>query len=437
MGKALYLPLEINNKKGYYIFIIYFGGKEMKRTAAFLVAILLLALSVLPAGAVAELGDIDKPYGIVYKVYNDTVAERVSVSCLFTDAYAGMAAMTNEESMKKYGITDIYTYIQIDYRIDGGEWQYEEVWETTPNAPTYGGQVPKGDTVRTFDLLYLVNETTRESVGELAKTNDKGQYVFDLDNHKLEFRMRTSMGYTKDRVPQVAVSDWTDSVEVKRDADFGKAPTQLEAPDAYNPHIGYLENSMPYLAFDVRTPESIKKAEAWLSTQQPTYISMSAEIDRGGNVWEAVDISSASSPFANETKAIYLNPTDVDDVTDMRVRIRYIAYVETPEGTKTLYSDYSDVLEFEVPRWEEGKGILHERCKVCGICKPIFGQCMFVLGGIVIVILIVVAIPVKMHFDKVKKRKAAEEAEKQRRLEEERKAQANAKKNKNKNKNKK
>ena len=389
----------------------------IKRLVSLTLAVVLVVMSAFCASAAMELTSIDAPYGIKYKVYNDTVSERVSVSCQFTDAYAALSGMTSEESAERYGITDIYTYIQIDYRVDGGAWHSTDLWETTPNASEYGGQVPKGDTTRVFDLLYLVNESAVKNAGALAVKNSRGQTVFDLDNHTLEFRMRTSMGYTSN-IPQVMNSEWSEVIKVERNADFGKAPTELEAPQISNPQIAYLDNEMPYLTFDVKTPESIKEAEAWFSTQQPTYISLLVEIDRGEGSWESANLAISTSHYANETKGIYLNATDVEDVAKMRVRARYLAYAE--DGT--IYSEYSEVIEFDVPRWVEGKGIMHAKCKVCGICRPIFGKCMFVLGGIMLLVLVIAAIPTKMAIDKKLAAKAAEEEERQRKLEEERKA---------------
>lgn len=403
----------------------------VKKYLALILALVVISLSAITANATVELTEIDAPYGIVYKVYDDTVAERVSISCMFTDDYAAMTGMSNEESQQKYGYINASTYVQIDYRIDGGEWHADEIWETTPTAAQYGGNVPSGDTVRTFDLLYLINESDIKNAGALAKKDKDGRNVFDLDNHTLEFRMRTSMTYTV-RAAQIITSEWSEIVKVERNKDFGKAPAELEAPEIYNAHIAYHENEMPYLAFDVKTPESIKEAEVWLSTQEPTYISMLIEIDRGSGSWENANLSVSSSHYANETKGIYLDAADVEDVSEMKIRVRYVAYLKD----KTLYSDYSDVLEFSVPRWVEGKGIMHAKCKVCGICYPIFGQCMFVIGGILLLVAIVAAVPVKMKIDKVNAKKAAEEEERQRKLAEERKAYDKAKKDK-KNKNKK
>ncbi len=403
----------------------------VKKYLALILALVVISVSAITANAAVELTEIDAPYGIVYKVYDDSVAERISISCLFTDEYAAMTGMSNEESLQKYGFINATTYVQIDYRIDGGEWQANEDWETIPNSAYYGGNVPAGDTVRTFDLLYLINESDIKNAGALAVKDDKGRNVFDLENHTLEFRVRTSMTYTV-RQAQIITSEWSETIKVERNKDFGKAPTELETPKVYNAAVAYLENDMPYLAFDIKTPESIKKAEAWLSTQEPTYVTLLVEIDKGDGTWESTNFSVSEGHYVNETKAIYLDTIDVEDVSDMRVRVRYVAYLKD----KTLYSDYSDVLEYSVPRWVEGKGIMHAKCKVCGICRPIFGQCMFIIGGIALLVAVVVAVPVKMNLDKKKAKKAAEEEERQRKLEEERRAYDKAKKDK-KNKNKK
>ena len=205
----------------------------VKKYLALVMALIVISVSAVTANASVDLTEIDAPYGIMYKVYDDSVAERVSISCMFTDDYAAMTSMSNEESQQKYGFINASTYVQIDYRIDGGEWHADEIWETTPNAATYGGDVPSGDTARTFDLLYLINESDIKNAGALAKKDNTGKTVFDLDNHTLEFRMRTSMTYT-DRIIQVITSEWSEIIKVERNKDFGKAPTELEAPKIYN-----------------------------------------------------------------------------------------------------------------------------------------------------------------------------------------------------------
>lgn len=403
----------------------------VKKFFALFLALAVVAVSAVTANAVMELTQIDAPYGIMYKVYDDGVSERVSVSCLFTDEYAALTGLTNEESMVKYGIMNVSAYVQIDYRIDGSEWQADSAWDTTFDAARYGGSIPAGDTVRTFDLLYLVNDSDAKIAGELAVEDKDGKRVFDLDNHTLEFRMRSVLSYS-DVQSQIIVSEWSEAVKVERNKDFGKAPEKLEAPNLYNAQIAYDEKEMPYLTFDIKTPESIKKAEAWLSTQVPTYISLLVEIDKGTGAWESANLSGTVGPYVNETKNIYLNIADLADASHMRVRVRYVAYL----ADATIYSDYSEVMEYSVPRWEEGKGVLHAKCQVCGMCKPIFGQCVFVVGGIALVAVVIAAVPVKMYVDKKKAKKAAEEEEKQRKLKEEREAYNKAKQNK-KNKNKK
>ena len=405
----------------------------VKKLFALLLVLAVVVTSAMTASAFIEMPKIDTPYGIMYRVYDDTQAERVSVSCCFTDEYAAFSGMSNEESQQKYGFVNAYTYVQIDYRIDGGEWHETPDWRTSPANAHYGGSVSGGDTVRTFDLLYLINDVDIQNAGALAIKDDMGRNVFDLDNHTLEFRMRTVMTYTDSEV-HTAVSDWSEVVKVERNKDFGKAPEKLDVPVVYNPHIAYFdETQMPYLSFDIKTPESIKKAEAWLSTQEPTYIELCVEINKGDGVWEETALFASSGHYVNETKAVSLMPTDVADSTDMKLRLRYRAYIKDT----VLHSEYSDVLEFSVPRWEEGKGVLPSKCQVCGICDGmLFGNCIFVALGIVLLVAVIVAVPAKMHIDKQKAKKAADEKERQRKIKEEREAYDKSKQDK-KNKNKK
>ena len=378
--------------------------------------------------ATLELGEIEAPYNIMYKVYDDTAAERVSISCNFTDEYAALTG--SAENMAKYGIINATTYVQIDYRIDGGDWHEEQVWGTTPNTADYGGNVPGGDTARVFDLLYLVNDAAIKDAGALATKDATGKSVFDLDNHTLEFKVRTTMTYTQNGYIRVTVSKWSDVIKVERNKDFGKAPTELEAPIVYNPQVAYMEDNMPYLTFSVRTPESVKKAEAWFSTQEPTYINLQVEIDKGDGSWQSVSYAS-NGHYVNETKAVYLEPLDVTDVTTMKVRAYYVVY--SKDGT--IYSDFNktdgvNYVEFSVPRWEDGE-LLSARCQVCGGCEPLFGKvCVWIVFGIAVMAAVIVGVPVKMSIDKAKAKKAAEEEMKQRKIKEERAAYDKIKKDK-------
>ena len=82
-----------------------------------------------------------------------------------------------------------------------------------------------------------------------------------------------------------------------------------------------------------------------------------------------------------------------------------------------IYSEESETLKVVAPRWEEGKGVLHAKCTTCGICKPVFGKCAFIVFGIVAAVLVVAAIIAKIQLDKVRAKKAEAEAERQRKIE--------------------
>lgn len=399
----------------------------MKKFIAVAAAVvLLIAGMVIPASAVITIERADAPYDVVYSVYNDTYCDRISVSCLLTDNLAAMTSMSDKESAEKYGATNIYAYLQLDYRIDGGEWQADEVWETTPTASTYGVQLMPGEVVKTMDLLYLANDSALEDAGVLAKVDSDGKRTFDLDNHTLEFRIRVSMGLTR-KINEVVTSEWTDTITVKRGNNYGEAPKELDAPQLLNLEVKQdSEDKCPYLTFFVKMPESVKKAESWLSTQMPTYISTQYFLDNGSGNWTDVQVYSPSgSSYSNETKFLYLSNTDVTDVSTMKVRARYQVYLQNSEQ---MLSEFSETLSVDTPRWVEGKGILHAKCKVCGVCRPIFGICDFVILGVVIVAAVIAIVPIKMSIDRKKAQKALEEEEKKRLAQAERAARKTKKK---------
>ncbi len=382
----------------------------IKKLLTLILCLFISAVCVLPAAAVNSITRIDAPYGIQYKVNSDGTSERVTICCLLTDALAQITG--DEEYRLSNAISYAFAFIQLDYRVDGGDWQYEPSWDTVPDSSTYGTTINSGETAKTLDLLYLTNQTAVDACGELAVKTDSGKKLFDLENHSLEFRMRVSLGYT-DTQNRVINSDWTDVIEVKREQDFEPLPTVFEAPQISDLKVEYVETSqMPFLTFKVKTPESIKKAQSLYSTQISTGFSLQCYVDTGDG-FELVTMSSSGSFYSNETKNVYLSAGDFADENRVKVKLQYMIY---DKEENTLYSDASEVLSVVTPRWEDGKGILHAKCTTCGICRPIFGVCMFIVLGIAALIIVIAAVIIKMQLDKARNRREELEAQRQKEI---------------------
>ena len=392
----------------------------MKRITALLLALAVIAASALTfsASAAIKLDQLETPTGIRYKVYDDGYCERVNVSCVFSDRFTNLTLYSEEERKEKYEMERIDPYLQLDYRIDGGDWQYSSLWDSNVGVPRFCQALLAGDCVRTIELFYLNSIENRELAGSLCKRDSKktadgsDRYVFDFENHALYFRVRLAMNYYVGKESRIITSEWSEVVTVRRDVDFGKAPTELEKPILRDAQVKYDQDTeMPYLAVRFDTPESIKTAEAWLTTQKQSQLAADALLKIGAEERD-VTLSTQIGYASDEEKYIYLDPSDVDDAHTMTLKVRYLAYIDDDP----LYSPYSDEVRFDVPRWTEETGVTHPKCKVCGFCRPIFGVCLFIWLGILLVVGLIGGILLKMKLDKIAVQKAQAEEERQKKI---------------------
>lgn len=377
----------------------------MKKFLCAVITLLVLFTAAFPCSAYGTVESVDAPYDIKYSVYDDGNNERVIISCLLTDKLAELTAKPAD------GISQVYGYIQADYRIDGGEWHHTAQWDTQPDSCDYVATVLSGATVLSFDLLYLTNQKAVDNAGELVKTLENGKKVFDLDNHSLEFRLRACVGYISTG-SFITHSGWTETVKVERKEKPELPVTGFEAPLVSNLEIHYTDETAPYLTFDVKTPESMKQAQSEYLAYKPSSFQLKCFVDYGEG-WMEASMSSSGSFFSNETKTVRFDSSVFDDEKKVKIKLSYLIY---DSNDNPIYSAESDVLEAVAPRWKEGKGALHAKCTTCGICRPIFGQCMFIVFGIAAVVLVIAAVIAKMQLDKKRAEKAQAEEERQRKI---------------------
>lgn len=391
-----------------------------QKVTAWLLTVLILTANVfaLTASAVIKLDQLESPRDVQFRVYDDGYCERVNIGCVFSEQFTNFTLCSEEERQEKYGMENAAFFLQLDYRIDSGEWQYNSLWDSDLTAPSFYKQLSSGDCVCALELFYLNNAQNRELAGGLCKADDKKaadgstRYVFDFVNHALYFRMRLAVHYNVGQDTRMLVSEWTNPVTVTRENDPGKAPTELEKPLLRDAQVKYDESTeMPYLAVRFDTPESIKEAEAWLTVQKQSQIAVDAVL-KVGSEEKNVTLSTRVGYASDEEKTIMLEPSDCDDARTLTLKVRYLTYLDD----QSLTSPYSDEVSFDVPRWTAEKGLTHPKCKVCGFCRPIFGLCMFLWLGILLLVGVVVGVVLKMKLDKKKAQKARAEEERQRRI---------------------
>ncbi len=392
----------------------------MKKITAWLLAAVILAANAfaLTASAEIKIDRFEPPHDIQFRVYDDGYCERVNVSCVFSEQFTNFTLCSEEERQKKYGMENAAFFLQLDYRIDGGDWHYNSLWDSTLTSPDFYRQLFAGDCVRAIELFYLNSEANRKLAGSLCRVDGKKaadgstRYVFDLANHALYFRMRLAVSYHVGQDSRILTSDWSDVVTVTRGNDPGQAPKKLEKPILRNAQVKYDETTqMPYLSLRFDTPESIKETEAWLTVQKQSQIAVDAVLTVGGEE-RNVTLSTQIGYASDEEKYIMLEASDCDDARTLKLKVRYMTYIDDVP----LYSPYSDEVSFDVPRWTAETGVTHPKCKVCGFCRPILGLCMFIWLGILLAVGLIVGIILKMKLDKRGARKALAEEERQRKI---------------------
>ncbi len=377
----------------------------MKKVLCLIITALVLFTAAVPCLALGTVETVDAPYSIKYSVYDDGNNERVIISCLLTDELAALTANPGG------GISQVYGYVQADYRIDGGEWHHTAQWDTQPDSCDYVATVLSGATVLSFDLLYLTNQKAVDNAGALVKTLENGSKVFDLDNHSLEFRLRACVGYISTG-SFITHSEWTETVKVERKEKPELPVTGFEAPIISNLEMHVDDETAPYFTFDVKTPEKMKEIQSQYLAYKPSSFQLKCYVDYGEG-WTDTSMSSTGGFFSNETKTVRFDSSVFDDEKNVKIKLSYLIY---DRNDNPVYSADSEVLKAVAPRWEEGKGVLHAKCTACGICKPIFGQCMFIVFGIAAVVLVIAAVILKIQLDKARAKKAQAEEERQRKI---------------------
>lgn len=361
-----------------------------------LLAALICSACLLPAAAVKEL-EINAPTKVYYRIYEDELGERITVSSVLTEKLSLLTALDEETLKESYGVSMLLPYVQVDAKIDGGEWLSLDGWDETPDVAGFSSAFSAGDAFRNVDIFMLSLETGRKAAGKLSVKKD-GKYVFDLEKHTLEIRSRV-IAYAG-ASDAVVFSPWTEPVKVTRGNKLPEFGKKLPKPDVSDVKVDYVSTSeMPFLSFKVRADESFREAAALLSINEKKYVTLECEASYGDGVYEPVNLASDSSAVALDDKIIYFNDYQLEDAFLMSVRVRYVVYLDSSE---TITSEWSEVRHADIPRWKEGKGIMHAKCKVCGVCYPILGLCDFVWLAILLAIAGVAAVAVKT----VKKNKA-------------------------------
>ncbi len=278
------------------------------------------------------------------------------------EVYDFLIAWQDDEAMREiYGLDDMSLVMQIDYKIDDGEWQYDAAWDEEiygcdfvnctcwphagdwlcDNASVLGG----GDE----------NMTDYENIKDALVWiyNDYYGYDrpnFDDENHTVTFRARYMLQYSDAETyeTQAFFSDWSEEQSIGKDGNQGEltAPAALPAPQISNLQVLTEEAGNYYMTFELFYPIEMAYADyyyynmnSWFFDWQGTVGVLYAEININNTGWQEVAVINGSW-VTGGTRIIDSEDTDGIPFTDydyiqLRVRQCY---------SEPLTGDYSNII---------------------------------------------------------------------------------------------
>ncbi|MBQ9110426.1 MAG: hypothetical protein IJY06_03530 [Oscillospiraceae bacterium] len=341
-------------------------------TAMMTTAALCLGICSLPAEAEAEKNFRQDffPDGFtqapsVHHILLDNNEESFWIQPTFANSqevYDFRIAWQDDGAMcEAYGLEYMSLVMQIDYRIDDGEWQYDAAWD----EEIYGCDFVNGICWPSAGNWLCDNDTVLgggdENMTDYENIKDALVWVyndyygydhpnFDDENHTVTFRARYMLQYTDAETyeTQAFFSDWSEEQSIGKDSNQGEltAPTALPAPQISNLQVLTEEAGNYYMTFELFYPIEMAYADyyyynmnSWFFDWQGTVGVLYAEININNTGWQEVAVINGQW-CTGGTRVIDSEDTDGIPFTDydyiqLRVRQRY---------SEPLTNSYSNII---------------------------------------------------------------------------------------------
>ncbi len=305
-----------------------------------------------------------------------------SVIDFYEKAYTNSYTDDNYNTFSDYGewFGSYGSGIQVDYRIDEGEWQYTSEWDTSLyDCETYGsfsGHYISAVTLGSASSYYNygIGEVLSNE-GYLIETTDGSStyYRFDTENHKISVRARYYIRLQNNEYEnKVILSDWSDTaVYGQGSIAESSAPLSLNAPVIANGEIYDTDSSYqtPQVCFDVFPDASVTDTMLWSEqyntqmTDSTLRLIIEASLDPDFGAGSTVISTTISENSSLKRRQYYddmfydlwyeLPSSDqkafVWNGETLYFRVKYEHEREVSDSWSTIESPYSNVLSIEGP----------------------------------------------------------------------------------------
>lgn len=305
-----------------------------------------------------------------------------SVIDFYEKAYTNSYTDDNYNTFSDYGewFGSYGSGIQVDYRIDEGEWQYTSEWDTSLyDCETYGsfsGHYISAVTLGSASSYYNygIGEVL-SNADYLIETTDGSStyYRFDTENHKISVRARYYLQLqNNDYEYKIILSDWSDTaVYGQGSIAESSAPSSLNAPVIANGMIYDTDSSYqtPQVCFDVYPDSSVTDAMLWSEeysaelSDSDLHLIIEASLDPDFGAGSTVISTTIYENSSLKRRQYYddmfydlwyeLPSSDqkafVWNGETLYFRVKYEHEREVSDSWSTIESPYSNVLSIEGP----------------------------------------------------------------------------------------
>ena len=405
-------------------------------------------------------GKANVPTDVYYEINKDDSGRVENVYVWLTqpedviDMFAEWNYLGRDEFEKTYGCTIERCYIQVDCKVDDGDWHYVSEWDKDeyPQA-----NQPYDLMIRQVIVASEDQKTYREGCALIdpwyGQDDENAGYLkplvfskgdkwyLDFDNHSLTLRMRYIIVYTNWNMTDVEreaaggedtafiLSDWSEEITIGKNATQKELvyPEAIEAPviseltfvESVERGDGYSDTTWKlYVDF----PKSNGDAQKYYSIEMDAWDSLVAvmqyrvQTDGEWGEWKETDWGNPQWLFSG-WKNIVTEEVSKDDAIEFRAYLKN--YAEEGKDSPYTNSLFCNADEVRLEQGVQGvndnsKGKLDDiteivtksKCKVCGICpfQPL-GICLFIWLAIILIVIILVSILNSMGKKKNKEKK--------------------------------
>lgn len=378
-------------------------------------------------------GKANVPTDIYYQIGKDDSGRAENVYVWLTqpddiiDMFAEWSYLGRDEFEKTYGCTIEKCFLQIDCKVDDGDWHYVSEWDKDeyPQA-----NQPYDLMIRQKIVASEEQKTYRESCALIdpyyGQDDENAGYLksvvcskgdkwyLDLDNHSLTLRMRYFILYTNwnSNEDSMLLSDWSEAITIGQNATQKELvyPEIIEAPVISE--LTFVEsvergdgNSDSTWKVYVDFPKSNGDAQKYYSIKMDAWDPLCAvmqyrvQTDGEWGEWKDTDWGNPQWLFSG-WKDFVTEEVSKNDTVEFRAYLKNSA----EEGkdspyTNSLFCNAGDSRQEPGAQsgtnnpggnLDNGTGT-NSKCKVCGICpfQPL-GICLFIWLAIILIVVIVV-----------------------------------------------